>query len=264
MSIASKLSQELCHAFCDSIVVRSVPIGLAVSTAFSDRSGDRLGFYVVETSDGYYIEDDGDYLSELIGLGIPVDQGTRGNLLSSILDDAKAYWDHDTYEIRTEEFKATELRERLISFISALIRVRDLELITRETAKSTFREDVIAAMQEEFGQIAEIEENTATSKTLTEFPADIVIRPTGHAGHKGAVYLVNTSDKLNEALLLLMEAEKIGERDLRVMALIEEPEMRQLSRRKFQRAQNRSLPMPIFRGDEGAAIQMIMRELNLH
>jgi hypothetical protein len=79
----------------------------------------------------------------------------------------------------------------------------------------------------------------------------------------GAIYLVTSNDKLNEALLALQEAQIKNRSDFAIMALIEEPDMRLISRRKFQRAQNRSLPMPIFRGDEDAAMAKIAKELNL-
>lgn len=49
--------------------------------------------------------------------------------------------------------------------------------------------------------------------------------------------------------------------DFSVIALIEEPDMRLISRRKFQRAQNRDISMPIFRGDEEAALDAIERKL---
>lgn len=47
------------------------------------------------------------------------------------------------------------------------------------------------------------------------------------------------------------------------MALIEDAEMSAISRRRFQRAQNRSIPMPIWLGDEEAAIKRIGRDLEL-
>jgi hypothetical protein len=39
--------------------------------------------------------------------------------------------------------------------------------------------------------------------------------------------------------------------------LIEDAEMSQIGRSKFQRAQNRNVIMPIFRGDEDASMNMM-------
>jgi hypothetical protein len=101
--------------------------------------------------------------------------------------------------------------------------------------------------------------------SFRNFRLILIIRPKSsqvEAKH-GAVYFVNSNDKLNEALLLRTEAVLHRRDDFAVVALIEEPDMKVLSRRKFQRAQNRSLTMPIFRGDEDAAMGMIGRRLQL-
>lgn len=260
---AEALKANLCKTFCASISVNAVPVGFAVSTLFSDRSGDRLGFYVVETGDGYRIEDDGEYLARLVGSGIPIDQGSRGQLLESILESAGASWDQDTYEIKSRSFQEAEFGERLTTFLSALIRVRDLELLTREVIRSTFREDATAALEDRYGTVAEFQENQSIDRILAEFPADLIIKPSQKDSKSGALYFVTSNDKLNEALLLKMEAERLGRSDVSIIALLEDSEMRGISRKKFQRAQNRSLSMPIFRGDEDAAVNRIGRDLML-
>jgi hypothetical protein len=260
-----EFEHALCRAFCGAITVRAVPTGYAVSTAFTDASGDRLSFYVSETGDGYRIEDDGDYLSHLIARDIPIDEGTRGQLLDAILQQGSAYWDRETYEIRTPDFSAEDLPKRAIDFLSSLLRVRDLELVTRDVVRSTFREDVLNVMNERFGPDVSIEENVAPANDFAEFPADIVVKPVSpkSQARTGAVYLVNSNDKLNEALLAAVEAQMQNRDDLAILALIEEPDMRLISRKKFQRAQNRGLPMPIFRGDEEAAMTRVAKELRL-
>ncbi|HMQ95199.1 MAG TPA: DUF1828 domain-containing protein [Amaricoccus sp.] len=260
---AESLRNNLCKTFCSSIVVNPVASGFAVSTLFSDRSGDPIGFYVVDSGDGFRIEDDGEYLARLIGSGIPIDQGNRAQLLEAILQQGGASWDHDTYEIRTESFAESKLGLRLTSFLSALIRVRDLELLTREVVRSTFREDATAALQQRYGHVAKFSENESFDRTLSEFPADLIIRPNHDSAKSGALYFVNSNEKLSEALLLQMESNRLKRDDLRIIALIEDSEMRTLSKKKFQRAQNRSLSMPIFRGDEDAAVERIGRDLEI-
>ena len=260
---ADSLRNSLCKTFCASVTVNPVVEGYAVSTFFADSSGDPIGFYVVETADGYRIEDDGEYLSRLIGSGIPIDHGTRGHILRAILEAGGAEVDEDTLEIRSGTIREKELGARVIEFLSALIRMRDLELITRDAVRSTFREDASAALMQFFDTAAALDENQAVAEGFSEFPADMVIRPGEKCGRTGAVYFVNSNDKLNEALLLKMEAERLCRSDLVSIALIENADLRGISRKKFQRAQNRSLPMPIFRGDENAAIRRIEMELAL-
>lgn len=258
---AEALRSTLCKTFCSSIVVNPVPSGFAISTLFSDRSGDPLSFYLVESGDGFRIEDDGEYLAQMVGSGIPIDQGQRSQLLEAILEQSGASWDQDTYEIRSESFDEAQLGLRLTNFLSALIRVRDLEFLTREVVRSTFREDATSALEKRYGDVARFDENAAIDRSLSEFPADLVIRPKNGSSKTGALYFVTSNEKLSEALLLQMEAEKLEREDFRIIALIEDSEMRMLSKKKFQRAQNRSLSMPIFRGDEDAAVGRIGRDL---
>jgi hypothetical protein len=259
------LKRQLCSTFCGAIDVRPVASGLAISSAFQDQSGDAISFFLTHSDDGYQIEDDGDYLAHLIAKDIPIDQGTRGQLLDAILNQADAFWDRETYEIRTAPFSEEDISQRVVGFLSSLIRVRDLELLTRDVVRSTFKEDATAAITCRFSKVANINENDVIDRDFSEFPADLIVRPKAaeSPASPGVIYLVNANDKLNEALLLQMEAQHLNRRDFEVIALLEEPVMKVISPRKFQRAQNRSLAMPIFRGDEDAAMTMIARKLRL-
>lgn len=260
----SDLKDRLCQHFCTGFSVNPVPIGMAISTVFSDDSGDKVDFYLRADENGYCLEDDGQFISNLIGFGISVDEGTRGKLLRSILESGDAHLDEDTYEIKSRYFSESEIHRYVVKFISALIRVHDLSLLTRDVVASTFKEDALNAISNSFEPLAEIQEGAVIDKQLSEFPTDVVIRPTKKKnGRTGAVYFANTNEKLSEALLLKMEAMTLKRTDFEVIALIEEPDMRYISRKKFQRAQNRSLTMPIFRGDEDAAMAMIGRTLQL-
>lgn len=262
MSIET-LKTDLCRAFCATINVRAVPVGFAVSTVFSDRSGDPISFYVVEDGDDLRVEDDGDYLASLIFKDVPINEGQRAQLLDAILAEAYAYWDRETYEIKTEPFPPSRLATRALDFVSALIRVRDLELLTREIVRSTFREDAGRELVRRFGKIADITENAPISRELGDYPADFVVRPTVSAERSAAIYLVNSNDKLNEALLLHMELMQKGQEDVVVVGLIEDPDMRTISHRRFQRGQNKSLALPIFRGDEAGAMELIAGRMRL-
>ena len=122
----------------------------------------------------------------------------------------------------------------------------------------------MAAIRERFSDVADIKENQPTiDKDLEEFPPDAVIQP--KKGKPAAVYFVTNNEHLSEALLLQIEAEKLQKiDDFSVIALLEEYPSTLISRRKFQRAQNRGLVMPIFRGDENEALNFIGRQLSVH
>lgn len=262
MITPEQLKKALCATFCSAFEVHVVPSGYAVSSIFNTQSGDRIGFYLVPEGDSYRLEDDGEFLSRLVAAGIEIEKGQRSQLLDAILDGENAYWERDTFEIRTTPFDETRIAEKAASFLSALIRARDLELLTRDLIRSTFREDALRAIVERFEPVANIDEDVAVHRDFADFPSDVVVQPK-RSGQAGAVYLVSTNEKLGEALLLQQEARLKGRADFSVIALIEEPGMQFISRRKFQRAQNRDLAMPIFRGDEEAALDAIERKLGI-
>jgi hypothetical protein len=257
------LQDQLCGAFCRSLEVHPVGDGYAVSTVFNDGAGDKLTFYISPEDDGLRIEDDGDYLSTLIANDIRIDAGSRATMLDAILAEAGAYWDRDTYEMRTETFPAERLPERAMSFLASLLRVRDLALITKERVKSAFRDDVIAAVRLKYGDQVEILEGAAPSLALAEFPADIVVKPHAPAAKTAGLYLVNTNEKLSEALLAWRELMDHPDPTVAMIAVLEEPEMRQISRRKWSRAVNRDLPMAVFRGDERSMVEAVGRRMQL-
>lgn len=259
----SELRNDLCKSFCREISVHPVPAGYAVSTAFEDSSGDRLTFYVVETPDGPRLEDDGDYLASLLARDIPIFDGTRRQLLDAILIESDLFWDHDTFEIKSGIVDRANVHEAVVRFISALIRVRDLEHLSRENIRSTFREDFVSQLDTRAAGLVAIEEDAVISKDLAEFPADLVIRSFKFPQNAASVFLVNNNEKLSEALLMRQDLLLRDRSDVSVFGVIEEPDMRAISRKKFQRAQNRGLAMPIFRGDEDNAVGMILRRIGL-
>lgn len=255
--------KSLCQYYCERISVNPVPCGYAVSTAFLDNSSDPIGFYIVETDDGYYLEDDGEYLTHLIASGIDIDKGQRNEFLRNILARADAHYEVDSYEIRTAEFTSDAIPRKAFDFVSALLRVRDLEMWTREAVRSTFKEDALRAMEERFAETANIDQSAAVNRRFSDYPADAVLRPTKNTGYDTAVYFVTNNDKLNEALLLDTERRLVEDNSFSVVAMFEDPEMRGISRKRFQRAQNRGLSMPFFRDDEDAALNLIASKLEV-
>ena len=252
------LEQELCTHFCVGLTVRAVPIGLAISTVFKDSSGDRLGFYAVREADGWRLEDDGAFLATLAASGVDLENNQRGELLSRLLDEGSASWDRDDMVIRSHKvFADQELANGIIPFLASLLRARDMALMTRDAIRSTFRDDARAAIVNRLGQLAEIGDDQAVDEGLRDFPSDFVVRP-NRGGRPAAVFVVTRNERLTEALLLQAEA-RARRRDLAVVALLEDAERRLVSAKNFQRALNRLSAMPIFRGDEQAAVETIAR-----
>jgi hypothetical protein len=264
MTTTASLEKALCSTFCQAITVNPVPCGFAVSAGFTDPSGDRIGFYVIADGENYHLEDDGEYLAQLLALGIDIEKGQRQQLLDSVLETAGATWDHDTYEIKTGTFEETQITTRMVQFLSALMRIRDLELLTRDFIRSTFREDATAAIMERFGEVANIDERKPVSAEFPDYLPDLVIHPKKEGRHT-AVFLANNPVPFQEAELLRAEIEKYNrQNNITVVALIEDTDkINVISPRRFQRAINRGLAVSIFRGDEPAAMSAIARQTRI-
>lgn len=257
------ISNQLCRTFCASISVNPVPAGYAVSTSFEDQSGDRIGFYLVRQGEGYCIEDDGEYLARLIGSGIAIDEGQRARLLDSILQQSGAYWDKDTYEIRSEDFAEDEIGLQMTNFLTALIRIRDLELLTRDLVRSTFKEDVKAELVSRFGDSVSINERETFNGSLGHFVADLVIRSKYKQNRTGVLHCISSNAKLTEAELFFEDVQKAGRRDLSVIAVIEDPDMHVISKKNHERALKRSIPITTWRGNEVDACSKIGQEIGI-
>ncbi|RWE97363.1 DUF1828 domain-containing protein [Mesorhizobium sp.] len=257
------LEKMLSKSFCQAISVRAVPSGFAISTPFADSSGDRLSFYAKEVDGSYILEDDGSFLSHLVASGIDIDKGQRQQLLDSVLRSSGAYWDRETFEIRSDPTKPDRVGEQSVMFLSALMRVRDIELLTKEVIRSTFKEDATKAILERFGGSHRVEERAAIAPEYSEYPADIILRPADN-GKQAAVFLVNSSTQFMEAELLHAEIEKQKQQlTYSAVALIEDTDkLNIIGLRRIQRAINRGLPIPIFRGDEIAAMTALSRTTN--
>lgn len=251
------IKANLCSHFCDDVRVRETPGGLAISSSLATDCGDRIVFYLQSLGDESYLADDGDFLSTLEARGIDIGSGTRQQFIDGVLREADAYWDRDSYEIRTPS-AAIVTSAAMVAFMTALIRLRDIRFWTRETVRSTFKEDVTSAIEDRFNDVAEIRIGKPVNDDFAEFPADVVVKP-NHGGTPTAVYLVNTNDGVNEALSLWQEAQRLNCHDIKVMAILEDEQVAGISRRKFQRMANRVDSVGYYTRDERATLDRLSR-----
>ncbi|MET3857357.1 DUF1828 domain-containing protein [Rhizobium sp. OAE497] len=261
MTDISAVESSLHRSFSDAVSVRAVPVGLAVNSPFFDESGDHISFYVRDVEDGVILEDGGDFLPHLVASGIDIEVGQRRQLLDGILSESGAYWDKETFEIRSHPISNEKIGPASVRFLSALLRVRTLESLTKETIRSTFKDDATSAIESSLSDFFSIQERAALSNDLAEFPADIVLTPRAAGMRKIGLFLVNSSTQLLEAELLHTEIERHSHySNLRAVALIEDMKKLQIvGERRYQRAINRGLEARFFRGDEMQAVSSLKK-----
>ncbi len=254
------LEHSICKLFCGDLSVKSLPSGIAVTTTFRDQSSDPVACFMDQDEDGWYLADDGNFLSDTIARGIEIETGSRKIFLDSVLGPADAWCDLSNCEIRTRSRPDAPDANDILRFITALMRARDVTFWSQERVRSTFKEDAFQALVERFSDRAEVLSRAPVDDSLQEFPSDAVLKPRDTSKNlpTTAVFFVQSLDAMNEALMLWMEARAQRRTDIRVAALIESGTV-SLSSFKAQRAINRIDAMAVFRGDERAAIDRIER-----
>ncbi|HZR87142.1 MAG TPA: DUF1828 domain-containing protein [Bradyrhizobium sp.] len=248
--------EELCKAFCNDLRVRTVPAGLAITTAFSAADGDRIGFYITQQGkDKFRIEDDGVTLPYLEGSGVDFRSGTRAEALAELLREYGVAIDEAAQEFYIGGIAEKDVPAASLKFAAFSLRVRDFMLMTEFRVATTFREDAAKLLKEAVADKATFEENATIAPRLSDFTADFVLRAPSRP--PVAVYLGISDNRILEALFMLMRARYEVTEPVSIVALLEKK--RALSSKVLQQAMNRLDAVTEFRGDEIAAVERIAR-----
>lgn len=251
------LKSGLCKAFCDEISVQDVPAGLAISTGFDGPRGDPIGFYVVGPDElgRFRVQDDGRTMPFLEAAGADLGAASRKQSLMELLSEYGAEYDDESFELHTDPVPPDYLPSAAMRFVAMMLRVQDLLFMTQEKVATTFKEDVVFQLKAAVGDRAEVLEGESISPELAGYEADLVLRAAGH--DPVAVFLATYESKVQEAIILQLIAQHEAHVPCKVVALLEAGGS--VSSKIRQRADNRLDAVPVFRGDEKAAIAKIQR-----
>jgi Domain of unknown function DUF1828 len=258
------IAEILCKTFCDGIAIEEIQGGFSVATGLEDLAGDRVSFYVMRDSNTglYRLEDDGALVPTLVAMGANVTEGQRRRLFDTILTQAGVEYDDNLGELRTAPIEESDIPRAAIRFMSMLDRVAALSAMRPELVMSTFREDAVRRIKRELDQRVPITEQEPVSPALSEFQPDLILRAPDRA--PVAVFVAVSDARLNEAIFLRFVADYEAKEPCSVVALIEREGTRLISGRVRQRAQNRLDAVPVYYGEESAAIARIAREAALN
>lgn len=137
------------------------------------------------------------------------------------------------------------------------MRKRHSQITRQEHVESAFKEDAAKRIREVIGARAVIEEGEPVSSRLKDVTPDMVLRAKGR--NPVAVFLANSPQRVNDAIFFQMAALYEVKQPIYVVALLERETS--VSRDLRQRAANRLTTVPVYIGDEEAAIQRIEREV---
>lgn len=257
------LQQRICNAFCSEVRVNSIRGGFGVSTPFLDaHTGDMLGFYILGRADsnGYRLVDDALTVARFESEGASLDSQSRRSSFDEILAAYGGAYDEETGEISIDDVQPDEVERKSLAFMAMLLRMQDMHLITREKVKNTFADDVAARLSAQSIPGFTFESGRPVHDDLKDVIPDFVLRRDGEE-KPVALFLVSASEKLWQAMHLKLVAEYEVKRPLSVVALLESVTSGTSATRA--KASNRLDALPNWRGDETAAFNRIMSELNI-
>jgi hypothetical protein len=252
------MKDELCKAFCDDLLVRRVPAGLAVSTGFLGPDGDKIGFYIVDSDRAPFkrIEESGTAFAILEASGVDFRSVTRKEALDSLLNEHSVSFDEQERRFFIDNLREPQIPAAALKFVAFSLRVRDFLLMTEYRVASTFREDAERELRRVVGEKAKIEEGLAIDPSLADTVADFVLRAPGRP--PVGIFLGTSDNRVYEAILLHMRAMHEARVDCSIAVLVERLSL--ISNRVRQQALNRLAAFAEFRGDEEAAIERIARD----
>lgn len=231
------LTDSLRSELCAPLHVSAVPIGYHIETGFRLPDGDPLDFYLVHADDGLFrFEDDGTTIPNAVARGFDLKSAARDGMLRHMLAQEGAHYDADLV-VRTDPVPERELGQAGLRFISALIRTRDLFVLSRENVAASFADDVMRAIEASLPDTLVAEPSPANEPGSP----DILLRRKGTGLKAARIYAAGGDLRLMDALV---EHQARHPGDSPVVAVVDRRKSR-VTDRRFNRATNQGLAMAV-------------------
>ena len=199
------LLKEICGTFCDGLALREIPIGYAIRTPFKGEDGDAVALYLrrdAHSPSQYRLEDDGGTIAYLQEEGFSLENEQRAAEFRRLLAEYGCQFDESAYLIHTDYMDEERAPAFFLKFMSLMLRVSDLRMLSRERVRDTFKSDLQDFIEQAFAGIAVVERDVAPSPALLDYVADSVVTA---PNVKLAIYAGTTEVKALEALVLWQE-----------------------------------------------------------
>lgn len=199
------LQSQICEALCDGFNIREVNVGFAIASPFNWFTGDKMIFYARKRGAQVRFEDSGGTLFELEGAGVDFSSATRVEQLKEICEEHDVILDEGEGLFYSDWTNSDRAGLEAVNFMSFMVRVQDMLLTVRSRVASTFRDDLVAAIEERFQSEATIEFGEAPLSTLPDYVVDIIVKH--RSGKTAAIFPATSEVKALEAVLFAKELE---------------------------------------------------------
>lgn len=175
-----------------------MPLGYAIRTPFTWLHGEPLVVFG-EVADGMVrMRDAGDTLAILEDVAGDLTSDTKMDAMRSIASDHGVVFDDGKSLFYSEWSDEDRLGDAAVRFMSFLNRLQDLSLLSRETVRNAFKDELVEAVQARFGGRFHVGVRDAVSDDHKEYTADIIIKT---AQKQAAIYAATSEVNVLEALL---------------------------------------------------------------
>ncbi len=253
------LGDQICQALCKGFQVREVPIGFAIASAFDWFTGDKMIFYARTRGSLVRFEDGGSTLFDLEGAGVDFSSATRMESLRELCRETAVQFDEDESTFFTDYIKPEEVGLAAIRFMTFMVRVQDMLLTVKARVSSTFKEDLVAAVQERFGPEADVLINDAPVAELSYYTVDIVVRH--HGGKLAAIFPATSEEKALSATLFAKELELKHIDNVVPFLIFEHAGGTKVSRDTQAKAINSELQIAVWDGGHADVLDKISRHV---
>lgn len=254
------LDRQICEALCKGFIVRSVPIGFAIASPFDWFAGDKMIFYARTRGALVRFEDSGSTLFELEGAGVDLSSATRLDMLRELCREHGVTYDEEESSFFTQYVRAEEVGLSAIRFMSFLHRVQDLLFTVRTRISNTFRDDLIAAIEERFGGDAVVLTNEPPVPSLPYYIADVIVK--NASGKVAAIFPATTEEKALIATLFAKEIELKHIENVVSFLIFEQMSTAKISRDTQARAMNSELQLATWEGGKIQVLDKIDRHVH--
>lgn len=250
------LQKEICAAFCDGLNVREVPVGYAISTPVTWFSGDTLSFYARVEGERARLEDSGSLLFDLEGQGVDFASENRMEILSGLMSEYGVVLSEEDGLFCTEWVQRSDIAKLALPFLTFLSRVQDLLFLNREVVKSTFREDLISALEDTFSE-GNVSVSEALIPSLPHYTVDVVVR--APSGRIAAIFPATNDVTVLRAVLFSMEVQKHDASNIVPFLIYENLDKGAITHQSREIAFNSDLTPAVWSGGKEEVMQKVQR-----
>ena len=109
------LEEQICHALCDGISVRKVPVGYAIKSPIDWFLGEPMTFFVREEMGRARLEDSGTLYADLQAMGVDFSSSSRRLALDALLEEHNTLFHESEYLFASSWRPVTKWRQKFLT-----------------------------------------------------------------------------------------------------------------------------------------------------